>query len=143
MLDRRLEESISHGEQALALAAAAGDETTELNTLTTLGAVQVFAGPGEDGWSRLEDAVRRGRARRWEAEAARAYRMIATSASVLVEYQRAEHWLREGIEYAERTEQWNHRHYMAAHLGHVLWATGRWDDAAKSPSTPWPTAEAG
>ena len=31
---------------------------------------------------------------------------------------------REGIDYAERVELWNHRHYMAAHLGHVLWATG-------------------
>ena len=34
-----------------------------------------------------------------------------------------------GIEHAERVELWNHRHYMAAHLGHVLWATGRWDEA--------------
>ena len=46
-----------------------------------------------------------------------------------MEYRRAEQWLREGIEYAERTEQWNHRHFMAAHLGHVLWATGRWAEA--------------
>ena len=53
----------------------------------------------------------------------------ARRASVLVEYPRAERWLRDGIDYAERVEHWNHRHYMAAHLAHVLWATGRWDEA--------------
>jgi DNA-binding CsgD family transcriptional regulator len=50
--------------------------------------------------------------------------MAGTCASVLVEYPRAEAWLREGVEYAERVELWNHRHYMAAHLAHVAWATG-------------------
>ena len=55
--------------------------------------------------------------------------MLGTSASVLVEYDRAERWLREGIAYAEGVELWNHRHYMAAHLAHVLWAKGEWDAA--------------
>jgi DNA-binding CsgD family transcriptional regulator len=50
--------------------------------------------------------------------------MIGTSASVLVEYDRAERWLGEGIGYAERVELWNHRHDMAAHLAHVRWARG-------------------
>ena len=58
--------------------------------------------------------------------------MIGSSASTLVEYDRAEHWLNEGIEYADRTEQWNHRHYMAGHLAHVWWCRGRWDDADRS-----------
>jgi DNA-binding CsgD family transcriptional regulator len=55
--------------------------------------------------------------------------MLGSCASVLVEYERGETWLREGIEYAERVERWNDRHYMAAHLAHVLWATGRWTEA--------------
>lgn len=129
MLDRRLDEAIAHGERATELAARAGDDATELNARTTLGAVLVFAGRMDAGWSMLEAAISRARGGRREAEAARAYRMIGTSASVLVEYERAEHWLRAGIEYAERTEQWNHRHYMASHLGHVLWATGAWTEA--------------
>jgi DNA-binding CsgD family transcriptional regulator/tetratricopeptide (TPR) repeat protein len=131
MLERRLDESIGHGDRALALAVEAGDEASELNVLATLGAVLVFAGRVDEGWPMLQDAVRRARADRQEAEAARAYRMLGTSASVLVEYERAEQWLREGIEYAERAELWNDRHYMAAHLGHVLWATGRWDEASE------------
>ncbi len=129
MLDLRLDESIGYGERALTAARAGGDEVTELDTSTTLGAVLVHVGRGEEGWPRLEEAVRDARTRRWEGQAARAYRVIGASGSALLEYPRAERWLREGIDYAERTEQWNHRHFMAAHLGHVLWATGRWDEA--------------
>jgi DNA-binding CsgD family transcriptional regulator/tetratricopeptide (TPR) repeat protein len=130
MLDRRLDEAAEHGQRAIDIAAAAQDEATELNAMSTLGSVLVFAGRMDDGWSRLEESVSRARSGRLEAEAARAYRMMGSCASVLVEYDRAEHWLRDGIDYAERTEQWNHRHYMAAHLGHVRWAIGAWDDAA-------------
>jgi DNA-binding CsgD family transcriptional regulator len=126
MLDRRLDESISFATEARRLALAAGDGSTERHAATTLGACFVFAGRMEEGWALVEEAIATSREQHLEAEAARAYRMIGTSASVLVEYPRAEHWLREGIEYAERVELWNHRHYMAAHLGHVLWATGRW-----------------
>jgi DNA-binding CsgD family transcriptional regulator/tetratricopeptide (TPR) repeat protein len=86
----------------------------------------------EEGWSRLEQAIRRARELGLEAEAARGYRMIGSSASTLVEYERAEHWLSEGIEYAARTEQWNHRHYMASHQAHVWWCQGRWDEADRA-----------
>ena len=55
--------------------------------------------------------------------------MIGSSASVLVEYDRAERWLSEGIDYAESVDLWNHRSYMTAHLAHVRWAVGRMDDA--------------
>jgi DNA-binding CsgD family transcriptional regulator len=129
MLDRRLDEATEHGARAISLAARAGDEATEINAMATLGSVLVFAGRMDDGWARLDEALHRARNAGLEAEAARAYRMAGSCASVLVEYGRAEASLREGIAYAERTEQWNHRHYMAAHLGHVLWATGEWDAA--------------
>jgi DNA-binding CsgD family transcriptional regulator len=129
MLDRRLDEAISYATEARRLALAADEGPTERHAATTLGTCLVFAGRMDDGWTLLEDAIAASRAQHLEAEAARGYRMLATSASVLVEYPRAERWLREGIEYAERVQLWNHRHYMAAHLGHVLWATGRWAEA--------------
>jgi DNA-binding CsgD family transcriptional regulator/tetratricopeptide (TPR) repeat protein len=129
MLDRRLDQSIAYATEARRLALAAGDGSAERNAAATLGSCFVFAGRMDEGWALMEDAVAVSRAEHLESEAARAYRMLATCASVLVEYPRAERWLREGIEYAERVELWNHRHYMAAHLGHVLWATGRWAEA--------------
>jgi DNA-binding CsgD family transcriptional regulator len=61
--------------------------------------------------------------------------MIGSCASVLVEYDRAERWLGEGIAYAERVELWNHRHYMAAHLAHVQWAVGRWPEAEETATS--------
>ena len=130
LVDDRLDDAIQAGEEALAIAGQ--DERTRLDTAATLGSVLVFAGRMEEGWERLEQTTRRAAELELEAEAARGYRMIGSSASTLVEYDRAEHWLNKGIEYADRTEQWNHRHYMAAHLAHVWWCRGRWVEADRS-----------
>jgi DNA-binding CsgD family transcriptional regulator/tetratricopeptide (TPR) repeat protein len=132
MLDRRLDEAITHGERSRAESEKTGDDETLLNTAVTLGSVLVFAGRMDEGWQLLEDAVARACAAQREAEAARGYRMIGSAASVLVEYDRAGRWLAEGIGYAEQVELWNHRHYMASHLAHVQWATGQWDAAAQT-----------
>jgi DNA-binding CsgD family transcriptional regulator len=126
MLDRRLDEAIGHGEQGRAESERTGDEQTAINAAVTLGSVLVFAGRMDEGWRLLEDAVDRAAAAHQEEEAARSYRMLGTSASVLAEYERAEHWLGEGIGYAEKVELWNHRHYMLSHLAHVRWCTGDW-----------------
>src|SRR5215211_560146 len=130
MLDRQLDASIGYGERSLA--PADGDDPASLNTAATPGSVLVFAGRMDEGWAMLESAVGRSVERRLEAEAARAYRMIGSCASVLVEYDRAERWLVEGVDYAERAEMWNHRHYMAAHLAHVQWAGGDWAEADRT-----------
>lgn len=131
MLDRRLEESLGYGQSALDVATASGDAATELNAMITVGTCLVFVGHTVDGWARLESGIARATAAHLEAEAARGYRMIGSTASAVGDSVRAEHWLREGIAYAERVELWNHRHYMASHLAHVMWATGRWDAAIK------------
>ncbi len=127
-----LDQAIAYGEESRALSRASGDEQAELNTAATLGSVLMFAGEVESGWALLEDAVERSVDVLHEAEAARSYRMGGTSASVLVEYDRAERWLIRGIEYAENVELWNHRSYMAAHLAHVQWARGRWQAARQT-----------
>jgi DNA-binding CsgD family transcriptional regulator len=129
MLDRRLDEATEHGERARSLAVGLGDHPIRHNIDATLGSVLVFAGRTDEGWRLLEGAIAGAIASGAEAEAARGYRMIGSTASVLVEYERGLPWLREGIEYAERTERFNDRHYMAAHLAHVLWATGDWPAA--------------
>jgi DNA-binding CsgD family transcriptional regulator len=129
MLDRRLDVAIDVATEARRLAADAGDTTTERHATTTLAASFVFAGRMDEGWTLLARAVEDAKAAKREADASRAYRMIGSSASVLVEYDRAERWLREGVDHAEAAETWNDRHYMAAHLAHVFWATGRWDAA--------------
>jgi tetratricopeptide (TPR) repeat protein len=129
MLDRRLDTAIEIGTDARRLATRAGDDAIERHAATTLGASLVFAGQMDEGWALLASAIDDARSARRDADASRAHRMIGSSASVLVEYDRAERWLRQGIDHAEHAESWNDRHYMAAHLGHVLWATGRWEGA--------------
>ena len=132
LVDDRLDEAIAYGEASRAESQRLGDEEAALNTAATLGSVLVFAGRMEEGWRLLEDAIARATGAQQEAEAARGYRMIGSSASALVEYDLAERWLPEGIGYAEKVELWNHRHYMASHLAHVQWATGQWQAAART-----------
>jgi len=132
LVDDRLDEAISRGEASRAESQRIGDDEAALNTAATLGSVLVFAGRMEEGWRLLEDAIDRATGAEQEAEAARGYRMIGSSASTLVEYDIAERWLTEGIGYAEKVELWNHRHYMASHLAHVQWATGQWQAATQT-----------
>ncbi len=131
LYDLRIEESLVHASEARNLAVAVDDEPTELHALVTLGHDLVFAGRMVEGWEQYDESIRRARASRLEAEAARGYRLLGSDASEVVEYERSERGFREGIEYAERVERWNDRHYMAAHLGLTLWATGRWTEAVE------------
>lgn len=130
MLSRRLDESIEYGERCVNCSDEVDDEPTRINADATLGSVFLFAGRMDEGWKRLESAISRALAIQHESEAARSYRMLSTSASVLVEYNRAKTWLTQGISCAEKAELWNHRNYMSAHLAHVQWATGEWPLAA-------------
>ncbi|AEV87761.1 Fimbriae Z protein [Actinoplanes sp. SE50] len=124
MLDRRLTEALDHGQRARTIL---GDND-DLDA--TVGSVLLFHGRLDEGIGLLEAVIARAVAGNHEREAARAYRMLGSSASVLVEYDRAERWLAAGIAYAERVERCNDRHYMAAHLAHVRWATGDFTGAA-------------
>ena len=126
MYDLRVVEARRYAEEARALADGAADAATGLDARITIANALLFEGRvGEGtelGWSTIRDA----RSAQLEVEASRCYRMLGSSSSEVVEYERGERLFREGIEYAERVERWNDRHYMAAHLGLILWATGRW-----------------
>jgi DNA-binding CsgD family transcriptional regulator/tetratricopeptide (TPR) repeat protein len=126
MLDRRLEEATEVGVLAEAFSVEDCDHPLRCHLGGTLGSILVFAGRMHEGWQMLANAIGRARRAGLEAEAARGYRMLGSSASVLVEYDLARQWLAEGIEYAESVERFNDRHYMAAHLAHVDWAEGSW-----------------
>ena len=132
LMDDRLDEAITYGELSRAESQRTGDDAAALNAAATLGTVLVFTGRMDEGWQLLEDAITRARGTQQEAEAARGYRLIGSAASELVEYDRGERWLADGIRYAEQAELWNHRHFMGSHLAHVQWATGQWDAAAQT-----------
>jgi DNA-binding CsgD family transcriptional regulator/tetratricopeptide (TPR) repeat protein len=117
------------------LISAAGEVRAAAALVPRMVSVAHLLGAGLDtrvGWQLLEEAIADADQTCQEAEAARGYRMVGSSASELTEYDRAERWLTEGVRYAENAELWNHRHYMASHLAHVQWATGQWDAAAQT-----------
>jgi DNA-binding CsgD family transcriptional regulator len=132
LMDDRLDEAVTHGELSRAEGHRTGDDDAALNAAATLGTVLAFTGRMDEGWQLLEHAITRARGTQQEAEAARGYRLIGSAASELVEYDRGERWLADGIRYAEQAELWNHRHFMASHLAHVQWATGQWNAAAQT-----------
>ncbi|MFI5893565.1 helix-turn-helix transcriptional regulator [Actinoplanes sp. NPDC051513] len=129
MLDRRLAEAIEDGELARSIAVEDCDRAMRCNLDATLGSVFLFAGRLDEGLELLEGSISRAAAWRFEHQTARGYRMLGSSASVLVEYDLALRWLPDGIAYAERVEQFNDLNYLKAHLAHVLWATGDWRGA--------------
>lgn len=129
MLDRCLDDAMEAGAEAAFLAEQGGAVHEQIDIDLTLGSVLVFAGQGTDGWPRIEHGIQRARTLRYETQAARGYRMIGSSASVLVEYPKAARWIAEGLDYCRTAERWNDFHYLDAHRAHVLWATGNWTAA--------------
>ncbi len=88
LVDDRIDDAIATAKRALELV------PDDLDVRITLGATMVFAGD-EEGWTLLEAVLREATSSGREAEAARAHRMLATSAAELVEYRRAKVWLDE------------------------------------------------
>ncbi|WP_286307750.1 ATP-binding protein [Agromyces mangrovi Wang et al. 2018] len=125
MLSRLLDTSIDYAKQARALLPAGEVSALRRQIDTTLGSDLVFAGRAE-GWALIESAVAEAADVGQEAEASRGFRMVGSSASVLVEYPRATEWIARGMDYTARVESWNDHHYLAAHDAHVRWATGDW-----------------
>jgi DNA-binding CsgD family transcriptional regulator len=128
---RHLDTAIEYGYRAREFELP-GDERISLNTAVTLGSALVLAGRLAEGWTLLEETVAQARDQHHEGEAARGYRLMGSFASALAEYGRSERWLTDGIRYAEQVGLWNHRHYMAAQLAHVQWATGQWAAAMQT-----------
>ena len=134
MLDRRLDEAIEYGLRSADLSEHQHDTQTRLDTDATLGSVLLFAGRDSEGWTMLEGAVGRAVEAQREAVAARAYRMIGSSASVLVEYDRADRWLTEGIEYAETRPSSG----TTTATSPRTWPTSGGPPATGTPPRPWP-----
>jgi DNA-binding CsgD family transcriptional regulator/tetratricopeptide (TPR) repeat protein len=118
-----------HADRAITLAGRAGDVETELDARTTLVAVRPFDGRNNEALETATSVIRRSRELHLDDHAGRAYRIAGAGASEVFEYGPAEQMLRDGITFSEQHELWNHRCYMTAHLGLVLWATGRWTEA--------------
>ena len=77
----------------------------------------------------MMDVARGAREARLESTGVTSYRVAAAFAMRVMDYERAEIGLREGLRYADEIQQSYCRHVMAATSAHVAWAAGRWDEA--------------
>jgi DNA-binding CsgD family transcriptional regulator len=127
--DLRIAEAERCALEAIGLARTARAEAIELNARGSLAGALMFAGRLDEGMAAGIDVIARAGELHLDEEVARACRLLGSDASEILELGVAERWLREGVEIAERSQLWNHRNYMNAHLGLVLWDTGHWDEA--------------
>jgi DNA-binding CsgD family transcriptional regulator/tetratricopeptide (TPR) repeat protein len=92
-------------------------------------ALDVVRGRTDDGLDRMMEIARDARQARLEATGVTAYRMAAAFAIRVMDYERAEVGLTEGLRYADEIQQSYCRHILAATSAHAAWAAGRWDEA--------------
>ncbi len=124
MLDRSLDDALDYGRRAEAIAPTGDTRYCDrLDIQSTIGSVLVFMGDPV-GWRQLEGVIAQAEGRDYEYAAARVRRMLATSASVLVDYPRARAALDEALRFTALVQRWNDHHYLRAHRAHVRWATG-------------------
>ena len=107
---------------------ASGD--TDTGDLDFVGAsIDVVRGRTSEGIERMMDVARAAREARRESTGVTSYRVAAAFAMRVMDYERADVGLREGLRYADEIQQSYCRHVMAATSAHVAWAAGRWDEA--------------
>jgi DNA-binding CsgD family transcriptional regulator len=123
-----LEEADAHIAEARAQRLASDE--TDLGDIDFVAAsIDVVRGKIDKGIDRMMEVARDARQARLESTGVTSYRMAAAFAMRVMDYERAEIGLREGLRYADEIQQSYCRHVMAATSAHVAWAAGRWDEA--------------
>ena len=117
------------GVPALAAFEAAGDPGSAWAIATRLAMVDILAGDpdaGLEAMARLADEARQNRA---EEAGVTAFRDTAVMATRVMDYEKAEAALAEGLAYADSIQQSHCAHIMAALIAETGWAAGQWDAA--------------
>ncbi|HEU5202687.1 MAG TPA: AAA family ATPase [Candidatus Limnocylindrales bacterium] len=105
-------------------------DDTDLGDIDFLeAALEVVRGRTDEALDRMLAIARDARQARLEATGVTSYRMAAAFAIRVMDYERAEVGLTEGLRYADEIQQSYCRHVLAATSAHAAWAAGRWDEA--------------
>jgi DNA-binding CsgD family transcriptional regulator len=105
-------------------------DDTDLGDIDFLeAALEVVRGRTDEALDRMLAIARDARQARLEATGVTSYRMAAAFAIRVMDYERAEVGLTEGLRYADEIQQSYCRHILAATSAHAAWAAGRWDEA--------------
>ena len=128
MLNRDNAEGIEWGEKALALAVRFDDVETTAMALNLIGTSYVMAGEIDRGCGYLDRSLDVSRRHGFEARVASAFVMLGSGLGEMYELERAEHWLREHIAFAEEHDL--DASYTQSWLAAVAVYRGRWDEGA-------------
>ena len=123
-----LDEADAHIAEARSQRRASNDsDLGDIDFVTA--SIEVVRGRIDEGLDRMMEVARDSRQARLESTGVTSYRMAAAYAMRVMDYDRAEIGLREGLRYADEIQQSYCRHVMAATSAHVAWAAGQWDEA--------------
>ena len=119
------------GPRAVELADSLGEQDVLVYALNDLGTMEYLADvPG--GRERLERSLQLALEEGFEEHAARAFIHLAWVATRIRDYNRAQDYIRRGIDYCTERDLELHRHYLFTRRAQMELGQCRWDEAAES-----------
>jgi DNA-binding CsgD family transcriptional regulator/tetratricopeptide (TPR) repeat protein len=128
MLGRDNDLGVAWGEKAVALAGELGEPETVSFGLNMIGTSHIMAGRIGRGVEQLLESLEVARSHGIEFRIGSALSMLGTGLGEMYELERAEHYLRDYVSFADERE--TDSSYQRSWLALVLLYRGRWDDAA-------------
>ena len=129
VLRGQINEAVSWGSRAIALAQEFGATETLVHALNNVGFAQLLAHE-EEGRAKLEESLRLSLAQNLEEHASRAFTNISAVLLWSRDYKNALRYLNEGIAYATEHDLESCKSYMTTARARVHFETGHWDMAA-------------
>jgi len=124
-----LESGISWAQRAIALAEPCAAKEILCDALGSLGTIRLIAGDAA-GWADLERALRIALDRDLQEQVARVYTDLSAMAVSWRQYDKASHWLSEGLAYCEKHDLDGLRRYMLMYRARKNFEQGDWPAAS-------------
>jgi DNA-binding CsgD family transcriptional regulator/tetratricopeptide (TPR) repeat protein len=130
MESHELESGISWALRAIALAESCAENEILCDALGTLGTTRLIAGD-PSGWADLERGLRLALDRDLQEQVASAYTDLSAMTVSCRQYDKASHWLSEGLAYCEKRDLLGLQRYMLAYRARKNFEQGDWHAASE------------
>ncbi|HEX5153224.1 MAG TPA: AAA family ATPase [Parafilimonas sp.] len=132
MLSENVEDAIDWGNKAIAIAAAIGDEEIRSHALNNIGTVKMkVAGLIAEGKKQLLESLQIALQNSLDEHAARAYTNLISNSVTHKEYNTAEKYLEEGLQYCGERDLHSWASYNMMWKARMLLERGNWEAAAE------------
>lgn len=130
MLQDRTELAVQWGARAIALAEELGESEILCHALNSVGTAELFAGR-EGGQQKLEKSLALALADGFHEQAARVYTNVSEHAIIFKDFQRAEQWLLQGLDFDRQHDLDAWTHYLAGWLAQLRLDQGQLAEAER------------